>query len=135
MENRLAHLQMLQAIIARMASNSFFLKGWSVTLTSGLFALASNKSNGVSVNVAFLPVLMFWALDGYFLRQERLFRRLYDAVRARAIDNIDFSMDITPVSGQVSGWAGVCLSSTLLLFHGVLFLTVLLTSMLAWHLV
>ena len=38
MENKLKHLQMIQGIINRMASNSFALKGWSVTLVAGIFA-------------------------------------------------------------------------------------------------
>jgi len=31
MENKIKHLEMLQNVIARMASNSFIIKGWSVT--------------------------------------------------------------------------------------------------------
>jgi len=32
---------MIQAVINRMASNSFLLKGWTVMLVSALFALAA----------------------------------------------------------------------------------------------
>ena len=28
--------------------------------------------------IAFLPALVFWILDAYYLQQERLFRKLYD---------------------------------------------------------
>ena len=45
----IAHLQMIQAVITRMASNSFLIKGWSVTLVAALFALAAANTNGVFV--------------------------------------------------------------------------------------
>lgn len=118
MENKRCHLQMLQTVIARMASNSFLLKGWSVTLVSALFALAADKSNPCFVYLAYFPVLMFWVLDGFFLQQDRLFRKLYDHVRALSEENIDFSMETKPLSCEVENWLYSCLSSTLLTFHG-----------------
>ena len=80
-ETKIAHLQMIQAVITRMAENSFMAKGWTVTLVTALFALAAVDANRFFVYVAYLPAVMFWALDAYFLRQERLFRKLYDQVR------------------------------------------------------
>ena len=41
MDRQLTHLQMIQAVITRMAGNSFLIKGWSVTLVAALFALAA----------------------------------------------------------------------------------------------
>ena len=37
--DREKHLELIQGVINRMASNSFQLKGWSVVLVSALFAL------------------------------------------------------------------------------------------------
>jgi len=34
MENKVKHLEMIQAVIARMATNSFMFKGWAVTLVA-----------------------------------------------------------------------------------------------------
>ena len=45
MENKVAHLEMIQRVIARMASNSFLIKRWSVTLVVALFALAAADRN------------------------------------------------------------------------------------------
>ena len=82
MDRKLAHLEMIQAVVTRMASNSFHVKGWSVTLVVALFALAAvDDVNELFVYLAYFPTLMFWALDAYFLREERLFRKLYDHVR------------------------------------------------------
>jgi len=126
MDKKIKHLEMLQAIIQRMAVNSFMLKGWSVILVSALFALAVDTSKSRLVFLAYLPALVFWLLDGYFLRQERMFRKLYDKVRETSEDAIDFSMDTTPVAGQVASWPRVMFSRTLFLFHGVIVLTITL---------
>ena len=120
MEKKLKHLEMLQNIIDRMADNSFSLKGWSVVLVSALFALAASDSNTYFVYLAYLPSIMFWILDGYFLWQERLFRKLYDRVRAASESEIDFSMDTSSVRGEVSSWIGTMFSRTLLIYHGTI---------------
>lgn len=124
MEKKLKHLEMLQAIISRMARNSFLLKGWNVVLVSAIFALASSESKSSLVFLAYLPATMFWLLDGYFLRQERLFIKLYDKVRATSEDDIDFSMNTKPVKNKVASWLCVAFSRTLFLFHGAILLTI-----------
>ena len=127
MEKKLAHLQMLQAVITRLAGNSFLLKGWSVTLASALFALAAAKADIYFIYLAYFPVLMFWTLDGYFLWQERLFRALYDRVRGLP-DNAatDFSMNTGPVKSDVPAWLATCFSLTLRIFYGTMFGTIVL---------
>ena len=120
MENKLKHLEMTQGVINRMANNSFLLKGWSVVLVSALFALAAKDSNSDFILLAYFPSVAFWVLDGYFLQQERLFRKLYDKVRATKDEDIDFSMDTSVVKKQVKCWVCVCFSKTLLIFHGVI---------------
>lgn len=76
------HLEMIQALITRMGSNSFAVKTWSVGLVAALLAFAAEKdATPWRILVALVPVVIFWYLDAFYLRQERLFRRLYDAVR------------------------------------------------------
>ena len=118
MENKRAHLEMLQAIINRMSVNSFLLKGWSVVLISAFFALAAGGAQTLFVYLAYFPAIAFWGLDAYFLRQERLFRRLYDRVRHLAETDVDFSMDTSTADGEVADWSTVVFSKTLLIFHG-----------------
>ena len=115
MESKIAYLQMIQAVIARMAGNSFLIKGWSVTLVAALFALAAANTNALFVYLAYFPSFMFWALDAYFLRQERLFRKLYDDVRA-SDEPVDFSMNTEPFARQVNSTWSVAWSCTLRLF-------------------
>lgn len=120
-ENKRAHLEMIQDIVNRMSVNSFLLKGWSVVLVSALFALAASDSQALFVYLAYFPAVAFWILDGYFLWQERLFRRLYDRVRAVAESGVDFSMDTSGVRGDDGGWFSVVFSKTLVIFHGTVF--------------
>jgi len=121
MEAKLKHLEMVQGIINRMAGNSFLLKGWSVTLISAIFALAAKDSNQLFLYLAYFPCLAFWSLDGYFLWQERMYRKLYQDVTKKSVETIDFDMNATKFKNDVDSWFSVCFSTTLRLFHGVIF--------------
>lgn len=97
MKNKIKHLEMIQGIINRMASNSFSLKGWAVTLVAGIFVLAGKETDKLYFLVAYIPVIVFWWLDAYYLLQERLYRALYEKIRNTDEDDIDFSLKATPV--------------------------------------
>ncbi len=45
MERKIKHLEFIQIVISRMNSNSFLIKGWTITLMSALFALAAKDTN------------------------------------------------------------------------------------------
>lgn len=92
MENKMKHLELIQGIINRMSSNSFMLKGWAVTLVAGIFAISTKDADKIYFLVAYIPVLVFWLLDAYYLKQEHLFIRLYDDVRLKQEKDIDFSL-------------------------------------------
>jgi len=85
-ELRLRHLEAIQQVINRLAQNSFTIRGWSVTLASVVFALLSTQGNTGRnlVIVSLAPVWIFWGLDAFYLRKERMFRRLY-AAQAQAL--------------------------------------------------
>ena len=121
MEAKLKHLEMIQGIINRMAGNSFLLKGWSVTLISAIFALAAKDSNQLFLYLAYFPCLTFWSLDGYFLWQERMYRKLYQQVTNKGEESVDFDMNATSFKDEVDTWLNCCFSTTLSLFHGVIF--------------
>lgn len=126
MESKLKHLEMIQGIINRLAGNSFLLKGWSVTLTSALFALAAKDANPFFVYLAYFPSAIFWVLDGYFLRQERLYRKLYQHVSNKKHEEIDFSMNAAAYESEVDSWCSTCFSITLSMFHGAIFGTIVI---------
>lgn len=126
-QNKLEHLKMLQTVIARMASNSFQVKTWCVMLVSALLGLAAKDAKNM-VFVAFLPVLIFWWLDAFFLHQERLFRELYDHVRTSNQEESDFSMRTlsqkSDPKSKVDPQLKVAFSKTLFWFYGWLFVAV-----------
>jgi len=81
---RIKHLEMIQAVIARLGSDSFLVKGWAVTATGVFLGFAvANDEPWLAVPSA-LVTLLLWMLDTYYLRSERLFRLLFD--RARHVD-------------------------------------------------
>ena len=118
-ENKRLHLQMIQAVITRMASNSFLLKGWSVTIISALFALlAGSKLDIHQVTfISSIPLFVFWGLDAYFLRQERLYRKLYKQVCVKNESQIDFSLDVSGFSDTKNSIFKVFVSVTLFVFY------------------
>ena len=120
MEAKLKHLEFIQAVINRLATNSFQMKGWSVVLVAAILVLLARESRLDAAFIALAPVVIFWGLDGYFLWQERLYRALYDHVRALDGANIDFAMDTAAFRGRYScTWFGSVLSRTLVFFYAV----------------
>ena len=86
---KIAHLQMLQNVIDRFSSNSFTLKGLCFTLIIGMLSFYKESllwSVILSIN------LTFWFLDSYYLKQERYYRAIYNAVCLFREEEIDFFM-------------------------------------------
>jgi hypothetical protein len=80
-EHRVKHLEMIQAVIGRLGNDSFLVKGWTITVAGVFLGFAVNLSSKDLAAASFLPILLFWSLDAYYLWAERLFRNLYDCVR------------------------------------------------------
>ena len=124
MDAKLKHLELIQGVVNRLATDSARMKGWSVTLVAAMFILLA-RGGREYIHVAFVPVLAFWGLDGYFLWQERLFRALYDHVRSLEESRIDFSMDVDQFRiGCTRTWPGATFSTTLIGFYGAVALMV-----------
>ena len=117
-EPNVEHLKMIQGVITRMASNSFLLKGWCVTLVAALLVLATKDADKEAaklfVSVGWFPVLVFASLDMYYLWQERLFRALYR--KALAGEVALYSLDTTPVRNE-HFYVGSFLSPSIWLFY------------------
>lgn len=121
---KMKHLEFIQQVITRMNSNSFLIKGWSVTLVSALFALAASGTNHKFVLISYIVVPLFWILDSFYLSQEKQYRHLYDEVRTKAVPDINFSMNASSYNKDSSTWTAVMTSKTIVVFYGVLILTV-----------
>jgi len=121
-ENKRAHLSMIQGVINRLGGNLFFLKGWAVTLIIGLLAASLSFDENLRLQYVLTGVLLlFWGYDAYFLSLERCYRDLYDAVRKKNEDEIDFTMDIAELKKYAKNtWIGALFSITLLAFYPLL---------------
>ena len=95
-EAKLKHLELIQGVINRLATNSFKLKGWCVTLVVGvlLFTSSINGEKLTLLYLSFIPIISLWLLDGYFLWQECIFRKIYDYVSQKNENDIDFKMKV-----------------------------------------
>jgi hypothetical protein len=77
---RIKHLEMIQAIITRMNTNSFQLKGLSITIVAAILAIYAATQKVDFILIAIFPLIIFWFLDTYYLQMERKFRGLYNDV-------------------------------------------------------
>ena len=128
MDNKIKHLEFIQGVINRLASDSFRMKGWCVVLVAALFILLAREDRIEFIAVSLIPVIAFWGLDGYFLWQERLYRALYDHVRVMKEDETDFSMDASPFrTGRPRTWPSATFSRTPSVFYGALTIAIVLT--------
>lgn len=129
------HLELIQHVVSRMGRNSFAYKGWAITLVAAIFALGVREGCPQFLLVALLPSLAFWGLDSYYLRQERLFRKLYDATRESGTSSLPggpFSMDTSPYEGDVLTWWRTCWSKTIAGLYVPLTGVVAITAIIAW---
>lgn len=94
MENKLKHLEFIQNIITRMNTNSFQVKGMSITITAALLALSANEFNVFYPSIVYFSLLIFWGLDAYYLSQEKGYRELYEEVRGLSDEQIDFNLKL-----------------------------------------
>ena len=114
MESKIKHLEFIQNVITRMNSNSFLIKGWTITIVSALFALAAREANPHFVMIAYIPIPMFWFLDGFYIFQEKQYRDLYNDVISKTNEAIDFNMN---ASGYKNTWLGGIFSKTIWPFY------------------
>ncbi len=112
-------VEIIQSIIRRMASNSFLVKGWTITLVAVTLLF---KGTRYHVFIAFIPLIAFWYLDAYFLWQERLYRKLYEWVINNRLKTDQYLLDMNAYRfrDEVESVPRIMRSLTLGLFYGLL---------------
>jgi hypothetical protein len=80
------HLDFIQAIVARLFYSSSAVKGWGLTVAMVAFGFSSTKATPFVAVLGLIAVCFFGLLDSYYLREERLFRELYNDARKGAIE-------------------------------------------------
>lgn len=128
-EEQLKELEFIQNCISRMAKNSFSLKSWFLTLISAVLAFVYKEANGCVVLFCFIiPICIFWGLDAYFLRLERMYRKLYEwAISERPKGNEEHYFDLSPnrFKSEVESLVETMFSNTLFPIYGIPFLIAL----------
>ena len=124
-EYMLKEIDLIQDIIKRMAFNSFMVKGWAITLVVVALLL---KGTQYQVWVAFIPLLVFWFLDAYFLLQERMYRKLYEWVVNNRLETEEylFDMDANRFRDKVQSIPRIMCSITLVLFYGFIAILIII---------
>jgi hypothetical protein len=87
-----AYLQMIQAVVTRLASQSTTVKGWCVTVTGALLGFAATASTPAVAAIALYVICAFAILDAYYLVLERAYRDLYR--RAATSHSSDWALDV-----------------------------------------
>jgi hypothetical protein len=121
---RIEHLKIIQSVVDRMGRNSFAIKAGCLTLFAALLAASLGLNQWLVSAFGVVPLIILWWLDAFFIRQERLFRCLYDSIRVGSAAEIGssnyFSMDTTPVQSDTKRIVGTMFSRTLSGFYLVL---------------
>lgn len=130
MENKLKHLEFIQNIITRMNTNSFQIKGMSVTITSALLALSANDFNFLYCAIVYFSLFIFWGLDAYYLSQEKGYRELYNRVKNYKVDEIDFDLKLNKSDLEnKNSWQYTLTNKTILwlyLLQGIISLVIIM---------
>ncbi|WP_414563104.1 MULTISPECIES: hypothetical protein [unclassified Anabaena] len=73
-----SYLNILQGVIARMATNSASCKTWCISLVSAILVVLADKNKPNYAWISLIPIVLFFLLDSYYLGQERSFREIYN---------------------------------------------------------
>ena len=95
-------IDIIQACISRMAQNSFMIKGWVFMLVAAFAALtAKNIDLYVLCAVGIFIFLVFWSLDAFFLKMEKLYRFKYEwVINERPKGNREYLYDLNPYQSK-----------------------------------
>ena len=127
-EYMLKEIELIQDIIKRMAFNSFMIKGWAITLV--VVSLLLKGTDKYEIWIAFIPLLVFWFLDAYFLWQERMYRKLYEWVINNRLktDEYLFDMNAYRFKDEVQSKLRIMFSITLGWFYGSIAILIVIYS-------
>lgn len=96
------HLEFVQNVITRMASNSFQIKGFTMVMATLLAGLWGESKNLIFLWLLIPVTVMCAWVDAYYLQLERKYRELYK----RSVEQLDkkqslaeiYNMDVRSIS-------------------------------------
>jgi hypothetical protein len=92
-EDRRKHLELVSAVVSRMAGASAAAKGWSITVAGAAFGVALVRSSWFIFLLGVGALFIFGIMDGLYLHTEKKFRDLYAAIVRNEVEPL--SMDTT----------------------------------------
>ncbi len=101
-----SYLTILQGVISRMASNSASSKTWCIALVSAIVVTTADKAEAEYV---WVPIVLFFLLDSYYLGLERTFRQRYNAFIEKLHEGQATVEDVFIIA---PAGAGSCLAGT-----------------------
>lgn len=119
-------IDLLQSCIDRMAKNSFMIKGWFVSIYAVVLALLPEKVDVMLLCVVLIVVnILFWYLDGVYLRDEKIYRRIYQwVVEARKQNDRElmYQLELNLYKnkiGTMDSVGKIMLSKSLFIFYAI----------------
>lgn len=123
MEQIASHLNMVQRVIDRMAANSLSVRWQCLVMVLGIMSISGAWGVVHNMHFLILPIWCFWYLNAYFLRQERLYRCLYNST----IKGIRlFSLNTKRYDLEVPSIFATMFSITLITFYTGLLMSILM---------
>lgn len=129
------HLQMIQAVIQRMASNSASCKTWCITIVAAILVVVGDNDKPRMMLLAVLPTALFMILDVYYLQLEKGFRNSYNDFIGKLHGGTLTTEDLyslkpsgCPVGRQIEAIASFSVWG----FYGLLVLVMALAALFIW---
>lgn len=118
---RVEHLKMVQAVIARMADSSAQMKTWALSLVTAviLFSGLSDDPHWLIGLGGCILVVMFWIMDARYLHLNRCYRKLFESVAAGEPTK-SFELDYRSYVASDGSLRTTALSWSVLLFYTAL---------------
>lgn len=93
-EDRFQFLQMIQAIIARMAECSLKMKEWFITIVCAIAVAYVATDKPAMLFAISIASVLFWILDSNYLRNEKIFRAMYkdNCIMSKPIDSFEMNI-------------------------------------------
>lgn len=123
---KIAYLNILQNIIARMSNYVLAIQTASVTVMTALLAFSATDKVSFHWWLFLVPWFVFVGYHVYFLRLERAFRQLYNSATITTdIEVSDFKIDKQKLDSSAPCILKVLFSIPLLVFHIALLIVIL----------
>lgn len=110
-------IDLIQSCINRMASNSFEIKKWTVGIIAILAGVLKQGGNAKDIKECLLflmVIVIFWGLDAFFLKTEKLYRKKYAwVIQNRLKEDLEHLFDLNPYAKSMMLDSGANMPSLL----------------------